>query len=115
MDNSFYETNQDKRDDRQVNMGFMSTEGQPPCSTPCGSKIFDAGESHVWCGLSKKRHWETRVFKLLVFVHVLLNPGESVFLGGILMVNGLGMRSSDLEKDFLLEYCTASFNQFCSD
>lgn len=35
--------------DTKVNMGFMSTEGQPPCSTPCGSKIFDAGESHVWC------------------------------------------------------------------
>lgn len=35
--------------DAKVNMGFMSTEGEPPCSTPCGSKIFDAGESHVWC------------------------------------------------------------------
>ena len=98
-------------------MGFMSTEGQPPCSTPCGSKIFDAGESHVWCGLSKKRNWETHGFSSYgSFVHVLFNPGESVFfLVGILMVNGLGMRSSDLEKDFLLEYCTASFNQFCSD
>ena len=29
-------------------MGFMTDPGSPPCSTPCGSKVYDAGDQAVW-------------------------------------------------------------------
>lgn len=32
----------------QANMGFMTVEGQSPCSTACGSKNYSAGQSHMY-------------------------------------------------------------------
>lgn len=34
--------------DENLQMGFMTDPGSPPCSTPCGSKVYDAGDQAVW-------------------------------------------------------------------
>ena len=42
----------------QDNVGFMTVEGQPPCSTACGSNVYDAGDSYMYWTL------ETNVEKI---------------------------------------------------
>lgn len=41
----------------QANMGFMTVEGQSPCSTACGSKNYSAGQSHMWRALDTNVEW----------------------------------------------------------
>ena len=41
----------------QANVGFMTVEGQSPCSTACGSKVYDAGQSHMWWTLDTNVEW----------------------------------------------------------